>query len=96
MPTAEGRAKVATARRQLRSPELVKLIQSLTFVGEEYPLTIGGETFDIDWLFFHRRRHQSQNPRSFCMAPIATFRSVRVQVGNPPLHKLNFSPARTV
>ncbi len=30
--------------------------KELTFVGEEYPLTIGGETFFIDLLFFHRRR----------------------------------------
>ena len=29
--------------------------KDLTFVGEEYPLMIGGETFYIDLLFFHRR-----------------------------------------
>ena len=29
--------------------------KDLTFVGEEYPLTIGGETFYIDLLFYHRR-----------------------------------------
>ena len=29
--------------------------QDLTFVGEEYPLTVGSDTFDIDLLFFHRR-----------------------------------------
>lgn len=26
-----------------------------TFAGEEYPLTVGGDTFYIDLLFFHRR-----------------------------------------
>jgi predicted nuclease of restriction endonuclease-like (RecB) superfamily len=29
--------------------------KELTFVGEEYPVTVGGETFHIDLLFFHRR-----------------------------------------
>ena len=29
--------------------------RDLTFIGEEYPLTIGGDTFRIDLLFFHRR-----------------------------------------
>ncbi len=28
--------------------------RDLTFVGEEYPLTVGGDTFSIDLLFFHR------------------------------------------
>ena len=29
--------------------------KDLTFVGEEYPLTVGADTFYIDLLFFHRR-----------------------------------------
>lgn len=29
--------------------------RDLTFVGEEYPLTVGNDTFFIDLLFFHRR-----------------------------------------
>ncbi len=29
--------------------------RDFTFVGEEYPLTIGSDTFSIDLLFFHRR-----------------------------------------
>jgi predicted nuclease of restriction endonuclease-like (RecB) superfamily len=29
--------------------------KDLTFVGEEFPLTVGGDTFHIDLLFFHRR-----------------------------------------
>lgn len=29
--------------------------KDLTFVGEEYPLTVGNDTFYIDLLFFHRR-----------------------------------------
>jgi predicted nuclease of restriction endonuclease-like (RecB) superfamily len=29
--------------------------KELTFVGEEYPLAVGGDTFHIDLLFFHRR-----------------------------------------
>lgn len=29
--------------------------KDLSFVGEEYPLTVGGETFYIDLLFYHRR-----------------------------------------
>jgi len=29
--------------------------KELTFVGEEYPLTVGNDTFYIDLLFFHRR-----------------------------------------
>lgn len=29
--------------------------RELTFVGEEYPLTVGNDTFSIDLLFFHRR-----------------------------------------
>lgn len=29
--------------------------RDLTFVGEEYPLTVGNDTFSIDLLFFHRR-----------------------------------------
>jgi predicted nuclease of restriction endonuclease-like (RecB) superfamily len=29
--------------------------KDLAFVGDEYPLTIGGDTFFIDLLFFHRR-----------------------------------------
>lgn len=29
--------------------------RDLTFVGEEYPLTVGDDTFRIDLLFFHRR-----------------------------------------
>lgn len=29
--------------------------RDLTFVGEEYPLTVGADTFYIDLLFFHRR-----------------------------------------
>ncbi len=29
--------------------------KELTFVGEEYPLAVGGDTFYIDLLFFHRR-----------------------------------------
>ena len=29
--------------------------KDLTFVGEEYPLTVGADTFHIDLLFFHRR-----------------------------------------
>jgi hypothetical protein len=37
------------------------------------------------------------NRRELAAVGIAeVFRSVRVQVGNPPLHKLNFSPATTV
>ncbi len=31
--------------------------RDLAFVGEEYPLTVGGETFRIDLVFFHRRIH---------------------------------------
>ena len=29
--------------------------KDLTFVGEEYPLTVGNDTFYVDLLFFHRR-----------------------------------------
>ncbi len=29
--------------------------RDLAFVGEEYPLTVGNDTFNIDLLFFHRR-----------------------------------------
>lgn len=29
--------------------------RDLTFVGEEYPITVGNDTFSIDLLFFHRR-----------------------------------------
>jgi predicted nuclease of restriction endonuclease-like (RecB) superfamily len=29
--------------------------RDLTFVGEEYPLTVGNDTFYVDLLFFHRR-----------------------------------------
>ena len=29
--------------------------RDLTFVGQEYPLTVGNDTFSIDLLFFHRR-----------------------------------------
>ncbi len=48
--------------RELRKAILANLCQfflefgrDLTLVGEEYPLTIGGDTFRIDLLFFHRR-----------------------------------------
>jgi predicted nuclease of restriction endonuclease-like (RecB) superfamily len=33
----------------------LKFGKDLTFVGEEYPLTVGGDTFHIDLLLFHRR-----------------------------------------
>ena len=36
--------------------------KDLTFVGEEYPLTVGNDTFYIDLLFFHRRRFTSLAP----------------------------------
>ena len=36
--------------------------KDLTFVGEEYPLTVGADTFYIDLLFFHRRRFSPLAP----------------------------------
>lgn len=50
------------SERQLRHSILANLRdfflefgRDLTFAGEEYPLTVGGDTFSIDLLFFHRR-----------------------------------------
>lgn len=50
------------SERELRKSILANLMEfflefgkDLAFVGEEYPLTIGSETFFIDLLFYHRR-----------------------------------------
>ena len=50
------------SERQLRRAILANLRdfflefgRDLTFAGEEYPLTVGNDTFSIDLLFFHRR-----------------------------------------
>lgn len=55
--------------RELREAILANLCQfflefgrNLTLVGEEYPLTIGGDTFCIDLLFFHRRLQCAARP----------------------------------
>ncbi len=52
----------AHSEKQLRKAILANLRdfflefgKDLTFVGEEYPLTVGNDTFYIDLLFFHRR-----------------------------------------
>ena len=36
---------------------ILELGRDLTFVGEEYPLQVGGEDYRIDLLFFHRSLH---------------------------------------
>jgi len=52
----------ARTERELRQAILANLRdfflefgRDLTFVGEEYPVTVGGDTFSIDLLFFHRQ-----------------------------------------
>jgi predicted nuclease of restriction endonuclease-like (RecB) superfamily len=79
--------------------------RDLAFVGEEYPLTIGNDTFSIDLVFYHRRLQclspdiQEQSPDRTALAARGVediYRATRLMVGNPPLHKLNFSPARAV
>lgn len=37
------------------SDNFLEFGRDLTFVGEEYPLTVGNDTFSIDLLFYHRR-----------------------------------------
>ena len=36
---------------------ILELGKDFTFVGEEYPIQVGGEDFRIDLLFFHRSLH---------------------------------------